>query len=237
MTDSPDKNQIRSLQERLNKVRQIEGRLIDHQQVLRSRPSHRVRIDESARLVEKYARGYVLDLGCAEGYFCGLSKIAGATRVLGIDVSPDKIARARECSPTCDFKVGDLTDLNLPIEPADVVLCFEVIQHLADYREGLSRLNMSTKKHGRLILSIPNLSPLEEHVRSPISSDMSEEVLVSEVGGGGLGKRNGVWLFHFPTILEELDAIGFRIDEMRAIDSPDGERMGIWWVGAWTRVQ
>ncbi|MGH8430161.1 MAG: class I SAM-dependent methyltransferase, partial [Solimonas sp.] len=39
---------------------------------------------------------HVIDLGCGFGWFCRLAREAGAAHVLGLDVSENMLARARE---------------------------------------------------------------------------------------------------------------------------------------------
>jgi 2-polyprenyl-3-methyl-5-hydroxy-6-metoxy-1,4-benzoquinol methylase len=230
-----DDEEKRSLQDKLNEVRRLEGSILDHQEVLSSRPSHRVRIAESERCVRVYAGGYTLDVGCAEGYFCGIAKQAGAARVVGIDISPHKIERARLRHPDCEFLTGDVLQPGVAEAPADVVLCFEVLQHLASYVQGILQLSHMVKPGGMLILSVPNLSPDLGHRQTEIDQGLSVEQLLRLVGGGGLGTRNGVWYFHAPLLFSEIEALGFSSICTAPIDTFDGQRKAVWWVGCFRK--
>jgi ubiquinone/menaquinone biosynthesis C-methylase UbiE len=57
----------------------------------------------------------VLDLGCGEGFrtHC-LSK---KSDVIGVDLSPDSLAIARERYPSVDFRVMNAERLDCPWEP------------------------------------------------------------------------------------------------------------------------
>jgi SAM-dependent methyltransferase len=50
----------------------------------------------------------ILDVGCGEGYFTRVLKTAGASRVVGADISPDLIARALEQDPDGEYQIYDI---------------------------------------------------------------------------------------------------------------------------------
>lgn len=77
-----------------------------------------------------------LDVGCNEGFFCGYAQFAGAHRVVGLDKSRLFLDRARRRFPSCEFVLGDWT--NLPDGPFDVVLLASAL-HYADDQEALVR--------------------------------------------------------------------------------------------------
>lgn len=100
----------------------------------------------------------VLDIGSKHGYFCFEALKRGATRVLGIDVDPDGIKKARllaEClGVEASFELLDIeTD---PIhEKFDYVLCLNVLHHLNNPISTLDKLAAITEE--RLILEIAGL--------------------------------------------------------------------------------
>lgn len=58
----------------------------------------------------------VVDLGCGFGWFCRFAREAGAAEVLGLDVSANMLARARETTsdPAITYRQADLDSLALP---------------------------------------------------------------------------------------------------------------------------
>jgi SAM-dependent methyltransferase len=58
----------------------------------------------------------VVDLGCGFGWFCRWAREAGAASVLGLDVSANMLARARETTPdpAIVYRQADLETLELP---------------------------------------------------------------------------------------------------------------------------
>jgi len=58
----------------------------------------------------------VVDLGCGFGWFCRFARAAGAAEVLGLDVSANMLAQARETTsdPAITYRQADLETLALP---------------------------------------------------------------------------------------------------------------------------
>jgi SAM-dependent methyltransferase len=58
----------------------------------------------------------VVDLGCGFGWFCRWARDAGAATVLGLDVSDNMLARARQTTsdPAISYRRADLETLELP---------------------------------------------------------------------------------------------------------------------------
>ena len=104
-----------------------------------------------------YCRGAtVLDAGCGVGY--GTAHVAQlAQRVVGVDVSDEAIAYAREhyAAPNVEFLVADV--LELPFDPRsfDTVCSFEIVEHVPDAERFVAELARVLKPGGRLVLSTP----------------------------------------------------------------------------------
>ena len=100
----------------------------------------------------------VLDLACGEGYGSFLlSKTARC--VMGIDINPETIQHASNAYPkdNLEFKEGSI--LNVPISGSkifDVIICFEVIEHITEHEILLSEISRLLKDEGLLIISTPN---------------------------------------------------------------------------------
>jgi SAM-dependent methyltransferase len=77
----------------------------------------------------KLASGRVLDVGCGPGRVAGLLHDRGLD-VIGIDLSPGMIEIARRDHPGPDFRVGSMTDLDLPDGELAGVISWWSIIHL-----------------------------------------------------------------------------------------------------------
>lgn len=102
----------------------------------------------------------VLDAGCGTGYGTLILAQAGARRCLGIDISEDAIARAREGErdERAEFMLGDITELPLEPESFDLITCFETIEHVTerDQERLVSELARLLRPDGLLLISSPN---------------------------------------------------------------------------------
>ena len=99
----------------------------------------------------------VLDAGCGTGYGSGfLSRSADS--VLGIDASSDAIefANRRYRGPNTSFLVGLCESLPVPAASVNLIVAFEVIEHLAGWRQFLQECERVLKPNGILLVSTPN---------------------------------------------------------------------------------
>ena len=115
---------------------------------------HMARYTFAARL----ARGKrVLDAGCGAGY--GSAELArSAATVTGVDVAPEAIEFARENyrHANLTFEQASCTELPFPDGAFDLVVGFEVIEHLEDWRGFLSEVGRVLAPTGQFIVSTPN---------------------------------------------------------------------------------
>lgn len=100
----------------------------------------------------------VLDAGCGVGYGTVLLAQAEATKVVGVDIAADVIADA--CSQAdmsnIAFDCGDVTRLPYKDESFDLIVCFEVIEHLTEQDGALDEFRRILGSNGTLVLSSPN---------------------------------------------------------------------------------
>jgi len=100
----------------------------------------------------------VLDAGCGSGYGADFLASQGAKFVLGVDNSQEAIdyAKAHYRRENLEFGVMDVTALSLPDKSFDVVVSFEVIEHLRDQERFLAEMRRILKEDGVFCLSTPN---------------------------------------------------------------------------------
>jgi ubiquinone/menaquinone biosynthesis C-methylase UbiE len=99
----------------------------------------------------------VLDAGCGTGY--GSAELAqSAQRVVGVDIAPEALEYARSTYPLPNLEFTSASCLKLPFENQifDIAVAFEVIEHLADYRQFLAECARVLRPDGVLIVSTPN---------------------------------------------------------------------------------
>jgi ubiquinone biosynthesis O-methyltransferase len=106
----------------------------------------------------RVARGRkVLDAGCGAGY--GAAELAQeATAVLGVDISQHAIAFAREHYRAGNLRFEQASCLEIPAEKAsfDLVVAFEIIEHVSDWRAFLGEVRRVLTPGGQFLVSTPN---------------------------------------------------------------------------------
>ncbi len=100
----------------------------------------------------------ILDVGCGNGAIAGSLRHQFGCRIVGIDMSRDGIAIARETYPDCRWEVLGADDKvleNLREEPFDRVISTEVVEHLYDPKAYIRGCFAALKPGGRLVISTP----------------------------------------------------------------------------------
>ena len=99
----------------------------------------------------------VLDAGCGVGYGSRMLARAGAADVVGLDVSAKAVDAAADGAPgNASFVVGDVHALPFEAGRFDVVVCFEVIEHVDGQDGVIAELARVLVPGGVLAISSPN---------------------------------------------------------------------------------
>ena len=109
----------------------------------------------------------VLETACGTGY--GSQLIASvAKRVLATDYSPLAIDYARRhfASPNLRFEVMDCNEWHVLPASYDCIVSFEVLEHLPNQVEYLRNCASALRPGGILLISTPNRSTAQIHMRS-----------------------------------------------------------------------
>ncbi len=105
-----------------------------------------------------------LEIGPGSGLYLPLLAEL-AHEVVATDIDPSFLDRAREClkgNEKAQFVVDDITGTQLPEATFDLVLCTEVLEHIADWQAALASMARLLRPGGALVLSTPQpRSPLE----------------------------------------------------------------------------
>jgi SAM-dependent methyltransferase len=120
----------------------------------------------------------VLDAGCGTGYGCALLAQAGAAEVVGVDIAAAALDSSRPAMPDrVRLEVADLGRLPYADGAFDLIVCFDVIEHLSDPGPGLDEIVRVLAADGVLLVSTPNRA-----VHSPASPHHHREYLPEELG-------------------------------------------------------
>ncbi|HWR52354.1 MAG TPA: methyltransferase domain-containing protein [Bryobacteraceae bacterium] len=99
----------------------------------------------------------VVDAGCGTGY--GTAELARCARsAVGIDVAPDAVryAAGKFQSPNLSFIAASCATLPFVHGAADLIVAFEVIEHITEWREFLAETRRVLPPSGLLLISTPN---------------------------------------------------------------------------------
>jgi SAM-dependent methyltransferase len=160
------------------------------------------------RLAERCAGADVLEAGCGEGY--GADLIAGvARRVVAVDYDEAAVAHVRGRYPRVDVMQANLARLPLPDSSVDVVVNFQVIEHLWDQTQFVIECARVLRPSGLLMMSTPNRITFSPGRDTPINPFHTRELNAAELTrlliDGGFTDVSISGLFHGPR-LREMDA-------------------------------
>jgi SAM-dependent methyltransferase len=103
-------------------------------------------------IVDAIPAGVAVDAACGTGRFSALLVERGH-RVIGVDSSPDMLARARANVPGGDFRSGDLGALPVADASADLVTCGLALAHVPDLRPAFTEFARVLRPGGHLVVS------------------------------------------------------------------------------------
>ncbi|ORV18158.1 class I SAM-dependent methyltransferase [Mycobacterium celatum] len=160
------------------------------------------------RLAPHCAGREVLEAGCGEGY--GADLIAGvARRVIALDYDEATVAHVRARYPRVEVMHGNLSRLPLPDASVDVVVNFQVIEHLWDQAQFVRECARVLRPSGLLMVSTPNritFSPGRDTPINPFHTrELNAEELTELLVDAGFGVDGVYGVFHGPR-LAEMDA-------------------------------
>jgi ubiquinone/menaquinone biosynthesis C-methylase UbiE len=107
----------------------------------------------------KFAAGKtILDIGCNNGYGTVHLKNKGTSDIIGVDVDRECIEYAVKHYPDsgANFMCANSTILPFTNNKFDIVVAFDVIEHISNYEEFLSETSRVLTDQGIFILSTPN---------------------------------------------------------------------------------
>ena len=102
----------------------------------------------------------ILDFGCTNGVFVKSLQNAGYVKGFGYDIAEDLVAEGRKMG--LDLFTGDLGNLAKEREGFfEMVISYNVFEHLASPQSVLSQIQKLVKKGGYLVISVPYINSLQ----------------------------------------------------------------------------
>jgi SAM-dependent methyltransferase len=97
----------------------------------------------------------VLEAGCGSASYV---EFGGRARVVGIDVSERQLSR----HPELDERIlGDIETHNFHANSFDLIVCWDVLEHLRRPRRAVANLAKALRPGGLLVLALPNVLSLK----------------------------------------------------------------------------
>ncbi|MHA7664682.1 class I SAM-dependent methyltransferase [Mycolicibacterium sp. HS_4_1] len=132
------------------------------------------------RLAERCRDRDVLEAGAGEGY--GADLIADvARRVIGLDYDESAVAHIRARYPRVEMLHGNLAALPLPDASIDVVVNFQVIEHLWDQGQFVAECLRVLRPGGLLLMSTPNRITFTPGSDTPLNPFHTRELNAAEM--------------------------------------------------------
>jgi SAM-dependent methyltransferase len=147
----------------------------------------------------------VLEAGCGEGYGADLIATV-ANEVTALDYDEATLAHVRTRYPNVKAVSGNLAALPLPDASVDVVINYQVIEHLWDQSQFVGECLRVLRPGGQLLMSTPNRITFSPGRDTPINPFHTRELNAVELaelltsGGFILESMSGV--FHGPRLIE-----------------------------------
>ncbi len=150
-----------------------------------------------ARLLDRCAGRVVLEAGSGEGY--GANMIAEvAARVIGLDYDASAVDHVRAAYPRVEMIQGNLAELPFEDASVDVVVNFQVIEHLWDQAQFLRECLRVLRPGGALLISTPNRITFSPGRDTPLNPFHTRELDAAELS-------------------ELLEQAGFRVELMSGV--------------------
>ena len=156
------------------------------------------------RLAPRCAGRDVLEAGCGEGYGADLiAKVA--RRVVAVDYDEFAVAHVLSRYPRVEALQANLAELPLPDASVDVVVNFQVIEHLWDQPQFVAECARVLRPSGLLMVSTPNRVTFSPGRDTPINPFHTRELNAAELTelllDAGFRQVSVSGLFHGPRLL------------------------------------
>ena len=119
------------------------------------------------RVVMRYRqRGTLLEIGCANGLFLNVIRQMGDWQVQGVDISEQAVRYAQERF-ALDVFCGELQEAGFPDRSFDVVVMWDVLEHVHDPQGTLLEICRVLKPDGVFVFRVPLLESWDRKLFGP----------------------------------------------------------------------
>src|SRR4051794_25080660 len=108
------------------------------------------------------AQGTLLDVGCGAGRYLDLMRALGWSRVVGVDISAEAIAKARSLG--LEAYAGDLQEIGFPDNTFDAISASHTLEHVRDPLALLREIARVAKPGARVAIVVPNVRSLGSRI-------------------------------------------------------------------------
>jgi len=108
-------------------------------------------------------KGTMLEIGCAAGFFLDVARHQG-WNVTGVEISPE-IAEFGRNELNLDIKTGRFETLDLPENSYDIIVAWDVIEHVLNPVNFIIKARRLLNHDGFLVLGTPNVGSLAYFLR------------------------------------------------------------------------
>ncbi len=109
------------------------------------------RFENTLKFIQK--TGSLIDIGCGLGYWLDFLNKKTSLDLQGGDISGEKLIHAQELHPKILFNEIDIRHLPYEDNSFDQVSCMEVLEHIPEWKQGLSELLRISSK--QVIITVP----------------------------------------------------------------------------------
>ncbi len=177
----------------------------------------------------------VLEIGCGQGLTLKyLQDHDLAQTTYGIELDPHQSQIAQH---NVDHIIqGDIETLPLPITKFDLILLLDVLEHLHNPQQLLTKLKSHLTRQGIILISVPNI----QHI------SVLKQLLTGrwDYTNSGIMDRTHVHLFTRKTIIEMITQTGYQIQDIRynggflpgyksLLNFISGNRLRQWFISQW----
>ena len=116
-------------------------------------------LNQLQQIIDDYTRTdrkiRILEAGCGS---MSKVKLRNSANVVGIDISSEQLERN---TGLCEKILGDVQTYQLPERAFDMIICWDVLEHLDDPASALKNFFRSCRNDGIIVLAFPNLYSLK----------------------------------------------------------------------------
>jgi SAM-dependent methyltransferase len=181
--------------------------------------TERVRKAE-VRLLERHARGRILDAGCGTGYH-----LRALDNVVGVDASAEMVRLARGTGKP--VRRANIERLPFKRGEFDTVICLYSVLNVCDWKGAVGEICRVTKGSGRVVVSVSSLydkgyrSMAEKRVVRPDRYTQTKKIHIE-------GRKLWLRLFTRGELEEEFGKHGFVPEEFDSVFRGVLPRWGLW---------